>query len=79
MQSYLCACVCAHLAAFSHDLHTISDERGIVMCYCIPGHTGTRCQICARGYYMVRNICKPCWCNMNENPKADRICTSKGK
>ncbi|KAK2149022.1 hypothetical protein LSH36_471g03014 [Paralvinella palmiformis] len=55
------------------------DERGIVMCYCIPGHTGTRCQICARGYYMVRNICKPCWCNMNENPKADRICTSKGR
>uniref|UniRef100_A0A670Z4W1 Laminin subunit beta-1 n=1 Tax=Pseudonaja textilis TaxID=8673 RepID=A0A670Z4W1_PSETE len=45
------------------------NPSGTVMCSCLGGYTGPRCDECAPGYYgnpwQVRGRCQPCACNNN--------------
>uniref|UniRef100_A0A803TJZ0 Laminin subunit beta 2 n=1 Tax=Anolis carolinensis TaxID=28377 RepID=A0A803TJZ0_ANOCA len=54
-----------HFAATCHQ----DSRSGSVICSCLAGYTGPRCDECAPGYYgnpwQARGRCQPCACNNN--------------
>ncbi|KAM6470531.1 laminin subunit beta-2 isoform 3-T4 [Liasis olivaceus] len=54
-----------HFAVTCHQ----DNPSGTVMCSCLRGYTGPRCDECAPGYYgnpwQARGRCQPCACNNN--------------
>ncbi|XP_078493524.1 laminin subunit beta-1 isoform X3 [Ciona intestinalis] len=53
---------------------------GQVVCYCMPGYSGARCDQCAPAYWgnpqAVNGLCRKCECNNNINPLDPSACDS---
>ncbi|XP_064422528.1 laminin subunit beta-1 [Latimeria chalumnae] len=55
-----------HYHGNSCDMDQESNE---IVCHCVPGYTGLRCDRCSPGYFgnpaLEGSVCRPCQCNNN--------------